>query len=74
MGDFCMVPQKNVMPVQGIPFCPSELPQAEKAKDIRTIKAIPAILGQAGLRIVRLLQGFNALHCDHGEVLGTGAV
>jgi hypothetical protein len=33
----------------------SELPQEEKDKDIRTIKAIPDILGQAGLRIVRLL-------------------
>lgn len=33
----------------------SELPQEEKDKDIRTIKAIPKILGRAGLRVVRLL-------------------
>jgi hypothetical protein len=33
----------------------SELPEEEKEKDRRTIEAIPAILGQAGLRVVRLL-------------------
>jgi hypothetical protein len=33
----------------------SELPEEERDKDIRTIKAIPDILGEAGLRVVRLL-------------------
>jgi hypothetical protein len=33
----------------------SELPAEEKDKDIRIIKAIPAILSQVGLQIVRLL-------------------